>query len=77
MGDGVSELGECVGEGEVSEIKKKKNQMGQNTALKTRRLKKRGPTTEKNGRRKDKAQGTREDFNKKLHETPEGEEIYM
>lgn len=50
--------------------------MGQNTALKTRRLKK-GANHRKKRRRKDKAQGTREDFNKKLHKTPKGEEIYI
>lgn len=57
-------------------MKKNKIKMGQNTALKTRRLKKRGQPQKKR-RRKDKAQGTKEDFNKKLHETPKGEEIYI
>lgn len=47
--------------------------MGQNTALKTRRLKKSGQPPKI---REDKAQDTREGFNKKLHKTQEGEEIY-
>lgn len=50
--------------------------MGQNTALKTRRLKnKKSKSTEKKEEKRLKAQ--KEDFNKKLHETPKGEEIYI
>lgn len=65
-----------LGEGEVSKKKKKERKMGQNTALKTRRLKK--GANHKKGGEKIKAQGTKEDFNKKLHETPKGRiYIYM
>lgn len=50
--------------------------MGQNTALKTRRLKK-GPTTEKR-RRKDKAQGTKGRFQQKAaRNTKRGGNIYV
>lgn len=50
--------------------------MGQNTALKTRRLKKRGQPQKKGGE-VIRLKAQKEDFNKKLHETPKGEEIYI
>lgn len=51
--------------------------MGQNTALKTRRLKKRGQPQKKKGVERIRLKAQKEDFNKKLHETPKGVEIYM
>lgn len=38
---------------------------------------KKGPTTEKIGGEKRRLKAQKEDFNKKLHETPKGEEIYI
>ena len=50
--------------------------MGQNTALKTRRLKK-GANHRKKGGEKMRLKAQKEDLNKKLHKTPKGEEIYI
>ena len=52
--------------------------MGQNTALKTRRLKKGGQPQKKKTGEKIRLKAQKEDFNKKLHETPKGEgNIYI
>lgn len=52
--------------------------MGQNTALKTRRLKKKGANHRKKRRRKDEAQGTKGRFQQKAaRNTKKGGNIYI